>query len=127
MSEPAEKALFERLGGADAVNAAVDLFYGKVMADDRINHIFEGVDMAGQRAKMKAFMTYAFGGTTSYSGPSLREAHKHLVEDKGMSDEHFDAVGEDLQKSLEELSVPADLVGEVMTIVGSTRDDILNR
>jgi len=38
-------SLYERLGGAAAVDAAVDLFYTKVLADDRIKHFFEGVDM----------------------------------------------------------------------------------
>ena len=37
--------LFERLGGGAAIDATVDLFYSKVLADDRIKHFFEGVDM----------------------------------------------------------------------------------
>ena len=36
--------LFDRLGGEAAVNAAVDIFYRKVLADDRINQFFEGID-----------------------------------------------------------------------------------
>lgn len=32
--------IYERIGGADAVNAAVDIFYKKIMADDSINHFF---------------------------------------------------------------------------------------
>jgi len=30
--------LFEDIGGQEAVNAAVDLFYRKVLMDDTINH-----------------------------------------------------------------------------------------
>ncbi len=127
MNEPAEQTLFEKLGGKDAVNAAVELFYEKVMADDRINFFFDGVDMTRQRAKQKAFMTYAFGGAPNYSGLSMRDSHKKLVEEKGLNDSHFDAVAENLQNTLDEMGVPADLTGEVMAIVGSTRDDILNR
>ena len=40
MSEATEP-LFERIGGHAAVNAAVDLFYEKVLSDIRINHFFE--------------------------------------------------------------------------------------
>lgn len=127
MNDTAEQTLFEKLGGKDAVNAAVNLFYEKVMADNRISHFFDGVDMTRQRAKQKAFMTYAFGGALNYSGQSMRDSHKKLVEEKGLSDEHFDAVAENLQNTLEEMKVPADLINDVMVIVGSTRTDILNR
>lgn len=127
MEATAEKSLFERLGGRDAVNAAVDLFYQKVLADDRINHFFEGVDMDRQRAKQKVFLTYAFGGAPDYSGESMRAAHERLVKEKGLSDEHFDAVAEDLQATLEELGLEDHLVREVMTIAASTKNDVLNR
>jgi len=72
-------SLYERLGGAAAVDAAVDLFYTKVLADDRIKHFFEGVDMKRQAGHQKAFLTYAFGGSPNYSGKNMREGHKHLV------------------------------------------------
>ena len=47
----AEKSLYESLGGEAAVNAAVDIFYRKVLADDRIAHHFEQIDMDLQREK----------------------------------------------------------------------------
>lgn len=127
MDKPLKKTLYEQLGGRGAVEAAVDLFYEKVMADERINFLFEGVDIARQRAKQKAFMTYAFGGAPGYSGQSLRKAHEHLVQEKGLTDEHFDAVAENLKAALQELNVPAALIKEVLGIVGCTRDDVLGR
>lgn len=116
-------SLFDRLGGKDAINAAVDLFYEKVMADPSINHFFEDVDMNRQRAKQKAFMTFAFGGIPTYAGVSMRKAHAHL----DLTDDHFDAVGGHLKATLEELGVPADLIDEALTIVVSTKDDVLNK
>lgn len=120
-----ERSLFERIGGRDAVNAAVDLFYNKIMTDNRIKHLFDGVDMKRQRAKQKAFMTYAFGGMPNYSGASLRKAHERLVKEKGLNIGHFGAVAENLHATLQELGVPQDLIAEVMTIVGSTKDEVL--
>ena len=116
-------SLYDRLGGQAAVDAAVDLFYTKVLADERINHFFANIDMERQHLKQKAFMTFAFGGSPNYSYKGMREGHKHL----DLTDAHFDAVAENLQATLEELGVAADLVQEVMTLVGSTRDDVLNR
>lgn len=119
--------LFERLGGQPAVEAAVDKFYDKLMADTKISPFFKDVDMKRQRAKQKVFLTYAFGGAPNYSGLSMRKAHEKLVTEKGLNDSHFDAVAGHLQETLEELGVPKDLIGEVMTIVASTRNDVLNK
>lgn len=47
--------LFERIGGAPAVDAAVDIFYRKVLSDDRISQFFDTVDMEAQAAKQKHF------------------------------------------------------------------------
>lgn len=121
------KPLFERLGGKPAVEAAVDLFYDKLLADSRISAFFKGIDVKRQRAKQKAFLTYAFGGAPNYSGESLRKAHKRLVEEKGLNDSHFDIVAGHLQVTLVELGVPSDLVKEVMAIAAGARKDVLNR
>jgi two-component system chemotaxis sensor kinase CheA len=123
---PASGSLFERIGGAAAVDAAVDLFYRKVLADDRISHFFDSVDMDAQRAKQKAFLTMAFGGPNSYTGKDLRAAHAPLVA-RGLDDSHFDAVAEHLQATLDELGVPGELSEQVMAIAASTRDDVLSK
>lgn len=118
--------LFEQLGGPAAVDAAVDLFYRRVLTDDRIARFFDGVDMDRQAAKQKAFLTFAFGGPNNYSGQDMRRAHAHLVE-RGLSDAHFDAVLEHLQGSLRELGVVQGLIDQVLTIAESTRADVLGR
>lgn len=118
--------LFEKIGGAAAVNAAVDIFYRKVLADKRINQFFEGVDMEKQAAKQKAFLTVAFGGPNKYTGKDLRDAHAHLVK-RGLNDSHFDAVMEHLGATLAELKVPGNLIDEAAAIAESTRNDVLGR
>ena len=118
--------LFEKIGGDAAVNAAVDIFYRKVLADDRINMFFEDVDMEKQAAKQKAFLTVAFGGPNNYSGKDMRDGHAHLVE-RGLNDSHFDAVMEHLGATLKELNVPDELIAEAAAIAESTRNDVLGR
>ncbi len=88
-------SLYEQLGGQPAVDAAVDIFYRKVLSDDRISDFFEGVDMDRQIGKQKAFLTMAFGGPNSYTGLDMRKGHAHLVA-RGLNDSHFDAVAENL-------------------------------
>lgn len=119
-------SLYDKIGGEAAVDAAVDVFYRKVLADDRINSFFEGVDMDQQAAKQKAFLTLALGGPNNYSGKDMREGHAHLVE-KGLNDSHFDAVMENLGATLKELNVPDELIAEAAAIAESTRNDVLGK
>jgi len=127
MSEQAtEAALYERIGGEAAVNAAVELFYTKVLADHRINRFFDKTDMPAQIKKQKAFFTFAFGGPNNYTGGSMRVVHARLVR-MGLNDSHFDAVMEHLGATLTELKVPAELIAEAAAIAESTRNDVLGK
>lgn len=120
------ETLYERIGGEAAVNAAVDLFYRKVLNDYRINRFFDSTDMDKQIAKQKAFFTMAFGGPNNYTGQDMRNAHAHLVK-MGLDDSHFDAVMEHLGATLVELNVPANLIAEAAAIAESARKDVLGR
>lgn len=120
------ESLFDRIGGNAALNAAVDLFYDRVIADPILTPFFESVDLTNQRAKQKAFLAMAFGGPANYTGQDMRTAHAPLVE-KGLTDRHFDAVAGHLVDTLEQLNVPKELIAEVMVIAGSVRDDVLGR
>lgn len=118
--------LYERLGGADAVNAAVDIFYRKMLADDRVNYFFDNTDMDRQIAKQKSFLTMVFGGPNNYTGKDMREGHKHLIK-RGLNDTHVDIVIEHLGSTLKELGVPDEDISEVAAIANSVRDDVLDR
>jgi len=119
-------SLYEQLGGQAAIDAAVDIFYRKVLSDDRISHFFDDVDMEKQIGKQKAFLTMAFGGPHNYTGADMRRGHAHLVA-RGLNDTHFNAVAENLSTTLAELGVGQDLIDQVMTIAESTRNDVLGR
>lgn len=119
-------SLYERLGGAPALDAAVDIFYGKVLADPRISTFFEGVDMSRQARKQKAFLAMVTGGPTNYTGKHMREGHAHLVA-RGLNDSHVDAVIENLAATLRELGVGEADIAEVGAVANSVRDDVLGR
>lgn len=119
-------SLYERIGGDAAVNAAVDVFYGKVLDDYRINRFFAKTDMARQAAHLKTFMTVAFGGPNNYSGRSLRDGHARLV-NMGLNDSHYDAVLEHLVATMHELNVPEELIGEAGALVESVRGEVLGK
>jgi hemoglobin len=118
--------LYEQLGGQPAVEAAVDLFYRKVLTDPRINKFFEGVDMDRQIAKQKAFLTMVFGGPANYTGKDMRNGHAHLLK-LGLNDSHVDAVIENLGQTLKELGVSQPLIDQVAGLANSVRNDVLGR
>ena len=117
-------SLYQKLGGKAAVDAAVESFYQKVLADDRIKHFFDDVNMDKQRRKQKEFLSAAFGGPIAYAGKDLRQAHANI---HGLNESHFNAVAENLQKTLLELNLSKELIDQVMAIAASTKDAVLNR
>jgi hemoglobin len=114
--------LFEQIGGMNAVNAAVDVFYTKVLADESISHFFTNVNMKTQHAKQKAFLAFAFGAPLAYTGKSMRDAHEHMQ----LNEEHFNAVAGHLVATLKELNVAQELIDQVVAIALTTKDDVLN-
>ncbi|MCU7924135.1 MAG: group 1 truncated hemoglobin [Candidatus Thiodiazotropha sp. (ex Dulcina madagascariensis)] len=118
--------LYERLGGEAALDAAVDIFYRKVLSDNRVNEFFDDVDMEQQAAKQKGFLTMVFGGPHNYTGKDMREGHKHLLA-RGLNDTHVDVIIELLGGTLKELGVGDTDIAEVATIAESVRDDVLDR
>ncbi len=122
-----ETTLFERIGGEEAIVAAVDLFYEKVNADPDLGHYFQNLSQEKLNAKMVSFMAWAFGGPSEYKGRDLRTAHKHLVRSKGLGDKHFDLVAGHLVSTLKELGIDEPTIEEVVGIVSGTRDEVLDR
>ncbi|TNE80078.1 MAG: group 1 truncated hemoglobin [Bacteroidetes bacterium] len=118
-----QTSLFERIGGMTAVNAAVDIFYPKVLADASLSHFFTNVDMKTQAAKQKAFLAYAFGAPMKYSGQNMRDAHSRMQ----LEDSHFNSVAGHLVDTLKELEVPQSIIDEVVEVALSVKSDVLNK
>ena len=119
-------ALFDELGGAAAVDKAVDLFYRRMLGDDRVARFFAGVDMDRQAAKQKAFLTMVMGGPHNYTGKDMRTGHKHLIA-QGLNDTHVDVVIEHLGAVLKELGASDAQIGQVAALANSVRNDVLDR
>jgi hemoglobin len=126
MQSTLSQSLYEQLGGQAAVDAVVDIFYRKVLTDDRVSRFFEDVDMDQQIAKQKAFLTMVFGGPVAYTGSDMRTGHAHLLQ-RGLNDSHVSVVIELLGESLREAGVPEELIQQVAAVADSARADVLNR
>lgn len=119
-------SLYNDIGGEAAVDAAVDVFYGKVLNDPTVNYFFDGLEMNRQKAMLKHFLTFAFGGHPEYTGRSMRAAHARQVQ-QGMNELHFDTIVGHLGATLTELGVPGEHIQSATNIAMSVKDDVLNR
>jgi truncated hemoglobin YjbI len=54
-----KKSIYERIGGTEAINAAVDIFYGKVLADNRVK-VYNKLNLKYRKKKKmrKTFQTF---------------------------------------------------------------------
>lgn len=118
-----DNSLYQKLGGKAAIDAAVELFYKKVLADERVKHFFDDVSMDKQRRKQKDFLSFALGGPLPWTGKDMRKAHEGM----GLTEAHFNAIGENLVLTLKELKISQELIDQVVAVVATTKDDVLGK
>lgn len=126
MNMHAPVSLYDRIGGNEALKQAVQKMYIRILTDPELSPFFPADKIEKLKSSQVAFLTLAFGGPHQYTGKSLREAHAPLVA-QGLTDRHFDAVAYHLGKALEEMAVAPEIMSEVLDLVESTRNDVLNR
>jgi truncated hemoglobin YjbI len=119
-------SLLERIGGRRRINAAVDLFYRKVRADERVSHFFDGVNMDHLRSLQSMFLTMLVGGRTVYAGRDIHKAHAQ-PRGQGLNDGHFDALLKHFEDSLQEVGIEPETVSEIIRRLEGTRDAVLGR
>lgn len=116
-----EKSLYERLGGMPAITAVIDDFVANVAADPRINGFFAGTDIPRLKRLLVAQVCEAGGGPCRYDGRPMKAAHAGM----GISEGHFNALVEDLVKSLDRFKVPAREQNELLGILGPMKGEIV--
>lgn len=116
------KSLFERIGGEAAIEAAVELFYEKLVADENLKKFFEGVNMDNLKAHQRKFLQLAFTKIPEdvQVDKLMLEKHDRLFK-MGLDETHFDMVAGHLVATLQALQVKSDLIDEAVAIVGPLR------
>lgn len=120
---PAQKSLYERLGGQPAIQAVVDDFIGNVAGDARINGFFAHTNIAHLNKMLVEQICQATGGPCTYTGRSMKAAHAGM----GVQDSHFNALVEDLAKSLNKFNVPQKEQNELLGALASMKGDIVEK
>jgi len=134
-------SLFDRLGGEAGISNIVADFMPRALQDPRVNWQRKGVkqgDFSLHSAKpvtwqdtpehvalvqthMVQFLSLATGGPAHYDGKEMKSAHG----DMHISNPEFDAAVGDLKASLDKLQVPNKEQKELLSIVESTRPQVV--
>jgi hemoglobin len=122
-SAHAQSSLYERLGGYPAISAVVDDFIKNVAADRRINGFFAHTDIPPFRQKLIDFICVGTGGPCIYGGRDMKTAHAGM----GVRNRDFNALVQDLGRSLNKFKVPAREQKDLVAILGPMRRDIVTR
>lgn len=114
-------SIYDSIGGAPAVRAAVEDFYARVLADPRLAPFFTGTDLHHLKAHQRAFIAAAIGGSQIYEGRDMAAAHAGLA----ITDEDFDAVVAHLVDTLTGLGVSEETIGQIGGALAPLRGDIV--
>lgn len=116
-------SLYSRLGGKPAIRLVVEDFVQNVAADHRINGFFGTTNIPRLKRLLVEQICEASGGPCRYGGRSMRAAHRGL----GIRNADFNALVQDLGRSLNKYGVPAREQRELTAILLPLKRDIVTR
>ena len=122
-----QPSLYERLGGTYSIATVVDDFIERLLvnatlnANPAINEARKRVPKAGLKFHVTAMVCEVSGGPCKYTGRAMKESHHHL----NISQAEWDAMVVDFKATLNKFHVPQREQQELITIVGSTKNDIV--
>lgn len=121
----AEKSLYDRLGGENAITAVIEDFVGRAAANPKVNFFrdgkFKNIDVPKLKKHLVQFVSMATGGPSKYEGRDMKTAHTGMK----ITNAEFNAIAGDLSATLDKFKVPAKEKNELMTIVGGTKGAIV--
>lgn len=120
--KPGGPSLYDKLGGREAIAAVVADLVESVKTDERIRGRFPATtDWDGFRAKLTEQLCAAAGGPCTYAGKDMRSAHQGM----GISEPEFNAVVDDLKKTLDKLRVGEPEQTELVSLLAPMKKDIV--
>lgn len=117
--------LYETIGGRRTINAAIEIFYRKVLEDETLRGFFDSSDMARLRSGQSMFVSMLLGGRMVYTGKEIGAAHAQ-VRAKGLTDEHFDTFIKHFRDALDEVGVKPENAEKVIERLEARRGEVLN-
>jgi hemoglobin len=122
-----QPSLYDRLGGVYSIATVVDDFIERLLvnatlnANPAINEARKRVPKAGLKFHVTALVCAATGGKCAYTGRPMKESHEKL----NISQAEWNAMVTDFKATLDKFKVPQREQQELITIVDSTKSDIV--
>ena len=127
MAQVRQPSLYERLGGVYSIATVVDDFIERLLvnatlnANPAIKNARARVPKAGLKFHVTSLVCAASGGPCAYTGRPMKESHAKL----NISQAEWDAMLADFTATLNKFKVPQREQQELITIVDSTKNDIV--
>src|SRR6202049_4427271 len=113
-------SIYSQIGGYEALEAVVNDFYGRVLADEELAGFFPGTNMARLKGRQVEFFAAALGGPDPYTGAPMREVHQG----RGITVHHFTLVAEHLAAGLTAAGVPSETVDQILAAIAPLSTEI---
>jgi hemoglobin len=124
MTSPAPESLYARLGGYDALAAAVDDLLPRLHSDPQIGAYWKGQNTHTKkrgRQLILDFLVQALGGPAAYYGLDMKAAHDGL----GISERDWAAMEVHVVAVLDKFGVQGQEREEFLAAAGSLKGDIV--
>ncbi len=117
---PEPATIYERIGGHEALEAVVEDFYVRVLADDHLSGFFTGTNMNRLKGKQVEFFATALGGPGPYTGAPMKQVHQG----RGITMHHFSLVAGHLADALAAAGVPSGTVTDILSAIAPLAPEI---
>jgi hemoglobin len=114
------KTIYARVGGREAIEAVVEDFYVRVLADDELSGFFTGTNMNRLKGRQVEFFAAALGGPEPYTGAAMKQVHQG----RGITMHHFGLVAAHLADALSAAGVPPETVAEILDAIAPLASEI---
>jgi len=119
-----QESLYKRLGGYDAIAAAVADLMPRLYNDQTLWVYWKGKSVDSRRRGEQLlvdFLSAAFGGPAYYAGPDMKSSHRGL----GITDEEWDLTLRHIGATLDALGVAEREKNEVIEAANGLKWDIV--
>jgi hemoglobin len=126
MAQVADKSLYERLGGYDAICAATDDLLGRLLSDPQLKDYWKGASHDNRRKARQLivdFMVESAGGPAFYVGRDMRTSHAGMA----INESDWEAFMRHATLTLDHFQVPAKEKDEVLAFFTGLKGDIVEK